>query len=90
MDLDFVLASGSGGGTGGSLNMKKFESKVVEKLTCPDCGNDDLYKFYAGPRGGAAINVTCGVCGCKINVAPLPDGRWWVYEKLKDGEPKAR
>ena len=31
---------------------------------CPDCGG---HWFYAGPRGGAAINLKCCDCGAK----------WW-------------
>lgn len=33
---------------------------------CPDCGHRG---FILGPRGGSAINIECGGCGARFNVA---------------------
>lgn len=35
---------------------------------CPDCG---CSHFFAGPRGGVAINVRCAMCGACFNHCPL-------------------
>lgn len=33
---------------------------------CPDCNHRG---FVLGPRGGASINIECGGCGSRFNVA---------------------
>ena len=50
--------------------------KIEKELKCPKCGGT---KFQQGPRGGNSVNIKC-VCGHKLNVCHLPDGRWWVED----------
>lgn len=40
---------------------------LLEELTCPDCGS--VKELLEGPRGGLAVNVKCGKCGSKFNLA---------------------
>jgi uncharacterized Zn finger protein len=52
-------------------------SKIVEELTCPECGSED---FLKGPCGGMAVNVKCSKCGHFMNIVPLPKGKIWIVE----------
>lgn len=52
---------------------------IGKELKCPDCEGT---KFLQSRRGGAAVNVKCCNCGCEINIAKLPDGRYVLIDRL--------
>jgi hypothetical protein len=46
-----------------------FREDVLARMSdgfCPDCGHKG---FVLGPRGGASINIECGGCRARFNVA---------------------
>ena len=52
---------------------------IVDKLICPECGNEE---FLEGPHGGLAVNVKCAKCGYRLNVTPLPSGKIWITDRI--------
>src|SRR4029434_10212866 len=48
-----------------SRQLTDMERDVMSKGFCPDCGHRG---FVLGPRGGAAINVSCGGGEARFNV----------------------
>jgi hypothetical protein len=47
-------------------------TKPTDAFTgCTFCSHD---RFYEGPSGGAAQNITCAQCGARFNIGLLPDG----------------
>lgn len=48
------------------LRLSRAELEVMTKGHCPDCNHRG---FVLGPRGGASINIECGGCGNRFNVA---------------------
>ncbi len=42
------------------------EMVTINKGHCPDCNHRG---FVLGPRGGASINIECGGCANRFNVA---------------------
>ncbi len=61
--------------------MSKIISKIVEELMCPECGNTE---FQIKPRRGVAKHIPCR-CGCVLNVARLPNGKFWILDKFPNG-----
>lgn len=49
--------------------MPEPEVRRIADGYCPDCGHRG---FVLGPRGGAAMNIECGGCGSRFNVAQAP------------------
>lgn len=62
--------------TCGQEERSLVEVELKTQLECPRCKGKE---FQLGPRGGAARNIRC-VCGCELNVAKLPDGRFFIEE----------
>lgn len=42
------------------------DRSLLQKGTCPSCKTPDA--MLLGPRGGAARNVACSICGQEFNV----------------------
>lgn len=42
---------------------------MTEFTACTHCGSTE---FENGPRGGAALNITCKGCGARFNVIDHP------------------
>jgi hypothetical protein len=61
--------------------MPKVISRVVEELKCPECGNTE---FPSKPRRGATRNIPCQ-CGCVLEVARLPNGKFWILNIFPKG-----
>jgi len=54
------------------------DAKVLTPFrNCPHCG---CGSFRKGPRGGAAVNITCELCQAKFNVADIPGGPFLLEE----------
>jgi hypothetical protein len=47
-------------------NLTDAELDAINRGHCPDCGHRG---FVLGPRGGMSINVECGGCATRFNVA---------------------
>lgn len=62
-------------------------SEIADELICPGCGGKE---FLQGPRGGLAVNVKCKRCGYKLNVANLPNGKFWIVDKIGKVEDHSR
>ncbi len=52
---------------------------VISRGHCPDCGHRG---FVLGPQGGAAINIECGACANRFNVARAPWGKMVWGERI--------
>jgi len=65
--------------------MSKIISKIVEELKCPECGSTE---FQLEPRRGATRHIPCR-CGCVLDVARLPNGKFWIFNIFpKDYRPR--
>jgi len=51
---------------------------------CPDCGG---LVFLPGPRGGAAVNISCADCGSRFNVAAPDYGVIFYAERIGKPHP---
>ena len=57
-------------------------SEVVKELKCPECGGTE---FQLKPwRGAARKNIPC-CCGCVLDVARLPGGKFWIIDTFPKG-----
>lgn len=56
-------------------------TRIISKLVCPKCGGEE---FLKGPEGGLAVNIKCAKCSYFMNIAPLPDGRFWIVNEDDD------
>jgi len=55
-----------------------LSAEAINKLNtghCPDC---DHRGFVLGPRGGSSINIECGGCGNRFNVAQFSTSHHFV------------
>jgi hypothetical protein len=51
------------------LKFEQLDDAQLKKMSdgyCPDCGHKG---FVLGPRGGMSINIECGGCRNRFNVA---------------------
>jgi hypothetical protein len=51
--------------------MSQMMADAFRRNRCPCCGMQG--RLLRGPRGGCSINVLCGGCGTRYNVALLRD-----------------
>ncbi len=54
-------------------------SEIIDELICPGCQGKE---FLEGPHGCLAVNIECKRCGYRLNVAALPNGKFWIVDKL--------
>lgn len=68
----------------GWFKRKKKEESVnplIESLNqnkCPDCDHEG---FITGPEAGVSVNIECGKCGNRFNIAAY-DGKIFHVERI--------
>lgn len=52
----------------GLVDLTEWERGFIQRTRgkCPDC---EVGEMYQGPRGGLSVNVRCGSCSAKFNLA---------------------
>ena len=53
-------------------------ARIESELVCSRCNSRD---FMEGPHGGSTVMVKCAKCGYRMNVTPIPGGRFWITEE---------
>jgi hypothetical protein len=68
--------------------------RIEKELVCPKCNNRDFLEVKArlilpNPEsrvtwdGGSAFTAECPKCGYRMNVTPIPGGRFWITKELR-------
>lgn len=69
---------------GGYVRLETLDDEQLRRMSdghCPDCNHRG---FVLGPRGGMSINIACGGCGARFNVASSSASHRFVWGQRID------